>query len=160
MAAQVSLALSYTVTVWRESKALVRTMSAVGANDAAHAHGRRALEQALGSQTVRLGDAREAARYRKDTVVDALDNLADAGAHTSLIAKVSDILASLAYDDAGFLGRDNGSERELRLGVLFFGARNHLALAVHVKAVELVVDTAGILAGLGLLGRHGRVGMA
>lgn len=117
MAAQVSLALSYTVTVWRESKALVRTMSAVGANDAAHAHGRRALEQALGSQTVRLGDAREAARYRKDTVVDALDNLADAGAHTSLIAKVSDILASLAYDDAGFLGRDNGSERELRLGV-------------------------------------------
>lgn len=82
--------------------------------------------------------------------MDTLDDLADAGAHTSLVAQVSDVLARLAYDYSGLLGRNNGSEGELRLGVLLFGARDYFALAVHVEAVQLVGDAASILTGAGL----------
>jgi hypothetical protein len=131
-------------------------MSAVGADDTAHAHGRGAFEQALSNQAICLGDAREATSDGQDAVVDALNNLADAGAHTSLIAQVSDVLARLADDDSGLLGRDNGTQGELRLGVLFFSARGSFALAIDVEAFELVGDAAGVLAGagLGLFGGH------
>jgi len=93
--------------------------------------------------------------------MNALNDLADTSAHASLVAQVSDILACFANDDTGLLGRDNGSQGELRFGVFFFGARGYFALAVHVEAVKLVGDTAGILTGTGLrlFGGHD-VGMA
>jgi hypothetical protein len=137
------------------------TVSAVGANNAAHAHCGRAVEEAFGDQAVRLGDARQTAGDGEDAVVDALDDLADAGAHACLVAQVSDVLARLADDDAGLFRGDNGAQGELRVGVLLLGARGHVGLAVDGQAVELLGDTAGVLAGagLGLFGGHG-VGMA
>lgn len=138
-----------------------RTVSAVSADQSAHAHRRCAVEEALSHQAIRLGDARETASDREHAVVDALDDLADASAHTSLVAQVSDVLARLAYDHAGLFRGDNGTEGELRVGVLLLSARGSICLAVNVQAVELLGDTAGILAGtgLGLFGGH-VVGMA
>jgi hypothetical protein len=88
--------------------------------------------------------------------VNALDDLADTSAHASLVAQVSNVLACLAYDDAGLLRRDNGAQGELRVGVLLLSARSDVGLAVNGKAVELLGDAAGILAGawLRLFGGH------
>jgi hypothetical protein len=82
--------------------------------------------------------------------MNTLNDLADTGAHASLVAQVSNVLARLANNDTGLLGRNNGSQGELRLGVFLFGARGYFALTVDVEAVQLVGDAAGILTGTGL----------
>jgi hypothetical protein len=155
------MAVEVSVRWKQECVGLWRTMCAVGAHHAAHAHSRCAVEEALGDQAVCLGDTRKAARDREDAVVDALDNLADAGAHARLVAQVSDVLARLADNDAGLLGRDNGAQGELRVGVLLLGTRGHVGLAIHVEAVKLLGDAVGVLASasLGLFGGHGRNGL-
>jgi hypothetical protein len=61
-------------------------VSAIATDDATHAHGRCALEQALSDKPVRLRDTREAAGYREHTIVNTLYDLTDAGAYASLVA--------------------------------------------------------------------------
>jgi hypothetical protein len=137
------------------------TVGAIGADQTAHAHCRCAVEEAFGDEAICLGDSGQTASNREHAVVDALDDLADAGAHARLVAQIGDVLARLANDDAGLLRGDNGAEGELRVRVLLLGARGNVGLAVHVQAVELLGDATSILAGsgLGLFGGHG-VGMA
>ena len=123
-------------------------MSAVAAKETAHAHGGCSLEQSLCDQTIGFGDASERPGDGEHAVMDALDDLAHAGAHACLVAQVGHILACLPYDDPGLLGRDNGAEGELRFGVLFLGARLHVAVLVDAQALEGVGDLVGVLDGL------------
>src|SRR5690242_19457604 len=124
-------------------------MSAIAADNTAHSHGRRALEQTLGNKTVRLGDARQAAGDGEYAIVNACDNLADTGAYARLVAQVSDVLACLANDDAGFLGRDDRAEGELRLGILLLSARSGIGcLAIYVQTLKLIGDRIGIASGV------------
>ena len=55
--------------------------------------------------------------------MDARNDLADACPDAGLITEISDILASLADDDARFLGRDNGAEGQGCGAVFVEGAR-------------------------------------
>ena len=48
----------------------------------------------------------------EDSVVDALDDLADASLNVGLLPDVSDVLAALSDDDARILGADEGTERK------------------------------------------------
>lgn len=136
--------------------ACIRTVGSIAANDTAHAHCRCAIKQTLGDKTVGLGDARETASDGEHAVMNALYHLADTGAYASLVAQVGYILACLANDDTSFLGRDNGAQCELRLGVLLLGARGGIScLAIDVQALELVGDRIGIASGvLGVFGGH------
>ena len=52
----------------------------------------------------------------------ALHHLADASFDASFIPKVRYILPCLADDHAGFLRGHNGTEGELRVGILFIGS--------------------------------------
>lgn len=130
----------------------------VGVGDyTTHAHLRCTLDKAVRDEAIRIGDRGEGSSDSQDAVVDARDDLANAGADTSLVAQVSDILAGLANDDAGFLGGDDSAQSELGLVVLLFGAR--VLVLVGVEGTELVgdvVNTAVEGRGLDVLGRHGR----
>ena len=54
--------------------------------------------------------------------MDAGHDFADAGSYTSLVTQVGNVLACFANNDASLLGRDNGAEGDLLIGVLFLGA--------------------------------------
>ena len=132
-------------------------MGAVSADQSAHAHLGCAIEQALGDEPVCFGDAAQAARDGQHAVVNTLNNLAYASADASLIAEVRDVLACLPYDNSCFFGRDNGAQGELRLGVLFFGARDYVDVVAFIEreAIELLGDAISIMDSLlGFFGRH------
>ena len=137
----------------REVGRKLRTVSVWGAHYASHAHLRRALDEAVGDEAIRVGDARERTGDGEDAVVHARDDFAHAGADACLVTQVGDILASLANDDASFLGGDNGTQSDLCLGVLFLGAR----VVVGVEAAYLIgeVVDAGVNGGRGVFGGHG-----
>jgi hypothetical protein len=125
-------------------------------DDTAHAHLRRALDQAVGDKAIGVGNGSERASDGKNAVVNARDDLANAGADSGLVAKVGDVLASLANDHAGFFGGDDSAQSNLGLVVLLFGAR--VLGAVGVEGAELVgdvVNTAVDMRRLDVFGRHG-----
>lgn len=99
--------------------------------DAAHANLRSTLEKSVCNEAISLSNAIQWTSNSEDAVVDAWDNLADSSSHTSLVTEISDVLASLADDDTGFLGRNDGAESELCLGVFFFGALGDVVAGVH-----------------------------
>jgi hypothetical protein len=129
-------------------------------DDTAHAHLRRALDQAVGDKAIGVGNGGKRASDGENAVVDARDDLANAGADSGLVAEVGDVLASLANDHAGFLGGDDSAQSDLGLVVLLFGAR--VLSTIGVEGAELVgdvVDTTVDMRGLDVFGRHGwRVG--
>lgn len=84
-------------------------MSATGANHATHAHLRCTLEECLGNDGIGLRDSFASTCDSEDAVVDTLNNLADTGFHTGLVAQVGDILAAFAYDHTSFLGGNDGT---------------------------------------------------
>lgn len=86
-------------------------MSSIALDDAAHAHGRRTLEKSSSDNGIGARNGITAASNGENAIMDALDDLADAGLDSSFVSKIGDILAGLANNDASFLGRDNGSER-------------------------------------------------
>jgi putative cofactor-binding repeat protein len=90
--------------------------------------------------------------------VDALDDLADAGTHASFVAQVGHVLAGLANDDACLFGRDNGTERDLRVGILLLGPGRYVAVVIDGNAVEGLAEATGLRLLLGFLCRHS-VGM-
>jgi hypothetical protein len=114
---------------------------AVVLNHTTHAHLRCAFEEAFSHQRISLGDARERAGHGQDAVVNALDNFADSGFDTSLLAQVGDVLAGLANDDPGFLGRDNGTEGQLRLGIFFLGLGSLVLSITNIKLVHGIGET-------------------
>ena len=142
---------------WYKHCDLELTVS-VGVGDyTTHAHLGCALDQAVRDKAISISNGCEGSSNGEDTVVDAGDDLADASANTSLVAKVGDVLAGLANDHTGFLGSDDGAESELSLVVLLLGARVLGAVGVErAKLVGDVVDTAVNGRRLNVLGRHGR----
>jgi hypothetical protein len=125
-------------------------------DDTAHAHLRRALDQAVGNKAIGIGNRSERASDGENAVVNARDDLANAGADSGLVAKVGDVLASLANDHAGFLGGDDSAQSDLSLVVLLLGAR--VLSTIGVEGAELVgdvVDTTVDMGGLDVFGRHG-----
>ena len=131
-------------------------MSVGVGNNTTHAHLRCALDQTVRNKAIGISDGSERSSDSEDTVVNAGDNLADASANTSLVAKVGDVLAGLANDHTGLLGSDDGTESELGLVVLLLGARVLSTVSVErAKLVGDVVDTAVNGRRLDVLGRHG-----
>lgn len=133
-------------------------MGSIALDNAAHAHGGSTLEQGTRDHGIGAGNGIAATSDGQDTVVDALDNLGDAGLDASLVAKVGDVLAALANDDTGFLGGDNGAEGKLGLGVLFVRLRGGLAVGteavLHLEVVHGVQHVVGAVGGENVLGRH------
>ena len=119
-------------------------MSTVVGDDATHADGGSTVQQTLSHHGVGLGDTLDRAGHGQDSVMYTGDDLADAGLDAGLIAKVGDVLAGLADDDAGLLGGDDGTKGQLRLGVLVVGLGR----------------TGSVGAGAQLTGRGGRIGQA
>ena len=123
--------------------------------NAAHAHLRCALDQTVRNKAIGVGDGGERASHGENAIVNAGHDLANAGADSGLVAKVSDVLASLADDHAGFLGGDDSAQSDLGLVVLLLGARVFGAVGVEgAELVSDVVDTAVDMRRLDVFGRH------
>lgn len=134
-------------------------MSAVALNNASHAHGGSTLEKSPGDDGISSRDGVASTGDGQDTIVNALYNLADTGLDTSLVSEISDILATFANNDTGFLGRDNGAKGELGLSVLLVRLRGGFTVGaealVDSKLIHLVDDIAAVVGGEGILrGRH------
>jgi hypothetical protein len=129
-------------------------VGAVVRYDAAHTHHWSALEEALGDDSVGLGDSFAATSDGQDAVVNTLDDLADTGLDTSLVSQFGDILASLANNDTGLLRGDDGTKGQLRLGVLLVGSLDHVAVNAFLHET-VVVHVVAIADGVVVhLGRH------
>lgn len=136
-------------------------MCAVALNDATHTQGGSTFQQGAGNDHVCLGNGVASTGDGQDTVMNALDNLGDACLDSSLIAQLSNVLSTLADNDAGLLGGDNGADGQLCLSILFVCAGGRLAIGTEtaVTIVELdAVETGGqVVAGrreVILGGRH------
>jgi hypothetical protein len=126
-------------------------------DDTAHAHLRRALDKAVGNKAIGVGNGGERASDGENAVVNARDDLANAGADSGFVAKVGDVLTSLADDHTGFLGGDDSAQSDLGLVVLLLSTR--VLGAIGVEGAELVgdvVNTAVDMRRLDVFGRHGR----
>lgn len=123
-------------------------MSAVALDDAAHADSGCALEKSPGNDGVGPRDGITASSDGEDTVVNALDDLANTGFYASFITEVGNILAALSNDNTSFLGGNNGAQSQLSLGIFFVRLRGELAVGakslVHLQLVQRVHDVAAI----------------
>lgn len=72
--------------------------------------------------------------------MDALDNLGDTGLDSSLVAKLSNVLSTLADDDTGFLGGDDSADSQLCLCVFFVCSRRRLAIGTKAALIVLELD--------------------
>lgn len=133
-------------------------MSSVALNNSSHAHRRGAFEQSSRNDGVSFGDGIAAAGDGKDAVVHALDDLADPGLDASLIAEIGNVLSTLSDDNSSFLGRYDGTESELGLGVFLVCLRGGLAVRSNSIINLQLVDGIGDVATVGgvkvLRGRH------
>lgn len=115
-------------------------MCAITLNDAAHAQGGSAFQQGAGDDHVGLGNGVASTSDCKDAIVDTLDNFGDASLDASLVAQLSNVLSTLADDDASFLGGDNGANGQLCLGVLFVCAGSGLAIGTEAAVAVIELD--------------------
>lgn len=124
-----------------------------------HTNLRGTLQEAVGDKAVCMAHAIEGAGDSQDTVVHTRYNLADASTDTSLVAQVCYVLAGLANDDTGFLGRDNGAQGQLGLAVLLVVLRALNDAAVGrvetAEPIRDVVDAGVERRGRDVVGRHG-----
>jgi len=67
--------------------------------------------------------------------MNSLDNLGDTSLDAGLVSKISNVLASLANDDSGLLGGDEGTEGQGGVGIG--------SLAILDEVVIIVVVTLG-----------------
>lgn len=79
--------------------------------------GKRSLKQETGNLSVRAGDLLSITRSAEDTVLDAWNDLGDAGFDARGVSDVRDCGSAFADDDTGFLGADERTEGELMLVV-------------------------------------------
>lgn len=148
------------ITSWRRAlKKGDHTVRAVALDHPAHAQGGSALEERAGDDGVGPGDGLAAARNGQNTVVDALDNLADARLDACLVAQIGHVLAAFPNDDARLLGRDNGAQRQLCLGIFFIGLGRGLSVGakaglIEVELVEGVAQVGAVVRKGVLRGRH------
>ena len=121
------------------------TMSAGGGDNTAHSHHWGTLKESLGDNGVGLRDSIASTGDGEDTVVDTLDNLADTSLDASLIAEVSNVLASLSDNDTSLLGGDNGAEGQLSLGVLLLSLWGWLSIWAKTLAVGTDVQALHVI---------------
>ena len=144
------------VSIFR--KGTKRTVSSIALDDATHTHGGRAFEEGTCDNGVGPRDGITATGDGKDSVVDTLNNLADASLDARVIAKVGDVLATLADDDTGFLGRHNGSESELGLGIFLVRLRGGFTIRskalVHLEVIERIDEISAVGGEVILRSRH------
>lgn len=123
-------------------------MSSVVLDDTTHTDDGCALKEGSGNNGVCARNGIAAAGDGEDSVMDALNNLADASLYAGLITEISDVLAALSNDDTGFLGGNNGAQGQLSLGIFFVRLRGELAVGaeslVHLQLVHGVDDVAAI----------------
>lgn len=106
-------------------------MSAIALDDATHAHGRCAFKKGTRNDSIRTRDGVASTGDGQHTVMNTLNNLADAGLDASLVTEISNVLASLANDDASLLGGDDGAEGELSLGIFLVRLRGRFAIGTE-----------------------------
>lgn len=133
-------------------------MSPIALDHASHTHSRGTLQQSASDNGVGTRDSVATASDGQNTVVNTLNDFANTGLDTCLISKIGDVLATLANNDTGFLGRDNCTKGELGLSVLLFRLRGRLAVrseaVIHSELIHLIEDVTTV-AGDGILrGRH------
>jgi hypothetical protein len=129
------------------------TVSASVLHDSAHTHRRSAFQQRPGHNGVGSRDGLAATSDGEDAVVNALDDLADAGFHASLVAQVCDVLPAFPNDDARFLGRDNRPQGQLGLSILLVRLGRRLSVRAQAR---LVVTKIELVHGLGKVSPVGR----
>ena len=133
------------------------TVSTIVGDDAAHAHSRGAFEKSASNNGVSTRDGIAATSDGEDSIMDALNDLANTSLDASLVAEVGNILATLADDDTCFLGRDDGTQSQLSLGVLLVRLRGRFAIGaeavLHFQVVQRVDDIAVVRHDI--LRRHG-----
>lgn len=103
-------------------------MGSVALDNSTHAHSGGALEQSSCDDGISPGDGIAATSDGQDPVMHTLDDLADSGLDASLIAQVGNIFTAFSNDDSSLLGRDDGAESELGLGVFLVCLRGGLAV--------------------------------
>ena len=105
--------------------------------DTAHAQLGDTLEQTVGDMAVGSGNSVQRAENGQDAIVDTGDDLADAGADTSLVTEFGDVLTSFSNNDACFLRGDDSSQSKLSEGILVVGAGRCIFVVVfEVETVE------------------------
>lgn len=137
-------------------------MRSIVLDDTSHAQGGGPFQQCTGDDRVRLRNGVASASDGQDTIVDTLHDLGDTSLDAGLVAQLCHVLATLADDDAGLFGGDDGAEGELRLGVLLVGAGGRLAVGAKTALTIFDLDAVhadGQVVAVGgkvvLMGRHG-----
>lgn len=135
------------------------TVSAIVRDDTSHAHSRSTFEKSTSDNSVGARDGVAATRDSQDTVVNALNNFADASFDASFVTEVCDVLATLSNNDTGFLGRNDGSKGKLGLGVFFVRLRGGFAIRAEAVFDSQIVQRIDDIVAVGrknVLGsRHG-----
>lgn len=136
----------------------ILTVSTVVGDDAAHAHSRGAFEKSTSNNGISTRDGIAATGDGEDSIMDALNDLANTSLDASLVTEVGNVLATLADDDTCFLRRDDGTQSELSLGVLLVRLRGRFAVGakavLQFQVVQGVDDVA--IVGHDILRRHGK----
>jgi hypothetical protein len=125
------------VSQGRVTAILQHTVSVGVGGDTTHAELRNSLKQAIGYMAISRSDGIQRTENSQDTIVDTGDDLADAGADTSLVTEFGDILTSFSNNDACFLRGDDSSQSKLSEGILVVGAGRCIFVVVfEVETVE------------------------
>lgn len=133
-------------------------MSAVALDDATHSDSGRTFEESASNDGVSSRDGITATSDGEDSIMNTLNNLADASFHASLVTQVSNVLATLSNNDTRFLGGNNGAQGQLSLSIFLVRLRGKLPVGpesfVHFQLIQRVDDIAAI-GRKQILRRHG-----
>lgn len=121
-------------------------MSAVALDDTTHSDGGRTFEESSSNDGISPRDGITATSDGENSIMDTLNDLADAGFHTGLVTKVSNVLAALSNNDTRFLGGNNGTQGHLSLSIFLVRLRGELPVGaesfVHFQLIQRVHDIA------------------
>lgn len=133
-------------------------MSAVALDDTTHSDGGSTFKESSSNDGISPRDGITATSDGENSIMNALNDLADAGFHTSLVAQVSNVLATFSNNDTRFLGGNNGAQGKLSLSVFLVRLRGKLSVGaksfVHFQLIQRVDDITAI-GRKQILGRHG-----
>lgn len=111
------------------------TVSAVVLNNSAHTDRGSTLDEGSSDDGVGARNRIASAGDGENSVVNALNDLTDAGLDTGLVTEIGNVLSALADDDASLLGGDNSSQGQLSLSILLVGLGSGLAIGAEKRLV-------------------------
>lgn len=113
---------------------------------------KRAIQQSCGNHSIGPCNPVQRSSHSEDPVMDARYDLAHTSFNASLISEICNVLSSLSDDDASFLGRDNSTECQRRLGIFLICAGSLMFVAImiviHIEVLERIIKE-GIIASCG-----------